>query len=150
MQEKKIATSVDLLINVGQYEHIQITKYAETKIEYNSKEDMVAKEDQLTTELVDDIIRTMRGIPERLGKKTTAVSAIEERIQKKIPEWLNNSTEAPNLARKKFEDNQAKESALREEQKSDISELLGDNTKEDKSVDKSVEESAEDDLFKDM
>ena len=41
MEEKKIATSVDLLINVDRFEHLQITKYSEKKITYESQEEMV-------------------------------------------------------------------------------------------------------------
>lgn len=123
--QKKIATSVDLLINVGQYEHLQITKYAETQIEYDSQEDMVKKEDQLTDELVQDVIRTMRGLPEKLGKKTEAVSAIEEKIIKKIPGWLENNP-VPNLAAKKFEEAQGKESARVDAKKESTKEASAD------------------------
>jgi len=97
MMEKKIATSVDVLINVAQWEHLQITKYAEKKITYENEEDMVKQEDQLTDELVKDIIRTMRSLPDKLGKKTNAVASIEEKIQKKIPTWLEEGAE-PNIA----------------------------------------------------
>ena len=103
MEQKKIATSVDVLINVGAYEHIQITKYAEKSISYNSKEEMLQKEDELTNELVADVVRTMRSMPEKLGKKTTANIEIESKIAKKVPEWLNGNVE-PNIA------NQAKTS----------------------------------------
>jgi len=107
MQEKKVATSIDILINVGQFEHIQITKYAEKKITYESSEEMVKKEDEVTSELASDIIRTMRALPDKLGKKTNAVELIEEKIQKRIPDWLANNP-IPNLAKDKFVENQAK------------------------------------------
>jgi len=97
MEEKKIATSIDILVNVDRFEHIQITKYAEKKITYESQEDMIRKEDQLTDELVKDIIRTMRAMPDKLGKKTNAVATIEEKIGKKIPSWLEEGGE-PNIA----------------------------------------------------
>ena len=97
MEEKKIATSVDIIINLGNYEHIQITKYAEKKIAYTNAEDMVKQEDQLTQELTSDIIRTMRALPSKLGKTTTANIAVEEKIAKKIPEWLLDNVE-PNIA----------------------------------------------------
>ena len=97
MEEKKIATSVDVLINVGSFEHLQITKYAEKKITYETPEEMIQKEDQLTDELVKDVIRTMRSMPDKLGKKTDAVTKIEEKINKKIPTWLEEGSE-PNIA----------------------------------------------------
>lgn len=97
MEEKKIATAVDILINVDRFEHIQITKYAEKKIVYENSEEMVKKEDQLTDELVKDILRTMRSMPDKLGKKTDAVSNIEEKIVKKMPTWLEEGV-VPNIA----------------------------------------------------
>lgn len=97
MEQKKIATSVDVLINVGAYEHLQITKYAERSISYSSKEEMLEQEDALTNEVVADLIRSMRSMPEKLGKKTTANIEIEAKIAKKVPEWLNGNVE-PNIA----------------------------------------------------
>lgn len=114
MEEKKIATSVDLLINVDRFEHLQITKYSEKKITYESQEEMIQKEDQLTDELVKDMIRTMRSMPnklskvstEKLEKITTSITAIEDKISKKIPAWLEEGIE-PNIA------NKAKENAVK-------------------------------------
>ena len=117
MEEKKIATSVDILINVGNYEHIQITKYAEKKITYTSAEDMIKQEDQLTEELTSDIVRSMRALPNRLGKKTTAHTEIEEKITKKVPEWLLDNVE-PNIANNaKTQNDKNKAKANIEEQK---------------------------------
>lgn len=97
MEEKKIATAIDVLINVDRFEHIQVTKYSEKKITYESNEEMIRKEDELTAELVSDIVRTMRALPNQLGKKTEAVAKIENKIQKRIPEWLENGAD-PNIA----------------------------------------------------
>ena len=125
MEEKKIATSIDVLINVSQFEHIQITKYAEKKIAYSSQEDMVEKEDNLTSELVNDIIRTMRSLPDRLGKKTEAIKNIEEKIQKKIPSWLeeNPVPNIANLAKDKYERNISNANAKIEQKKPIAKEL---------------------------
>ena len=128
MEEKKIATSVDILINVGSYEHIQITKYAEKKITYSSPEDMIKQEDLLTEELTNDIIRTMRALPNKLGKKTSANTAIEEKISKKIPEWMQNNIE-PNIAnnaKTQHDKNKANASAKVVEAKEDIKEDFAD------------------------
>ena len=113
MEQKKIATSVEIMIHVGQFEHIKINKYGEKNIEYSSKEDMVKQEDSLTEELVTDIIRTMRSLPDRLGKKTDAVRNIEEKIEKRMPEWLSNNNE-PNIAKKTYEANKIKDNAEQE------------------------------------
>lgn len=122
--KKKISEAINVHINLGergQYEHIALTKYAEVEIEFDSPEEMKKKEDQLTDELVDNLIRNMRRIPERLGKTTTAVQEIEEKIEKRIPEWLAGQTE-PNLARKKHEGVIAKQVGNKADQETRIAE----------------------------
>ena len=91
MSKKRIAETINVRINVGNFQHIDITKYAEKEIEYNSQEEMIKKEDELTDELLDNLIRNMRTIPEKLGKKTNAVVEFEGAVQKKIPEWLEKN-----------------------------------------------------------
>lgn len=99
MEEKKIATSVEVLIRVADFESIRIAKYGEKKITYESPEEMVKKENELNAELVDDLVRNMRSLPEKLGKKSASpVTAIEDKIVRKIPEWLANNP-VPNLAK---------------------------------------------------
>jgi hypothetical protein len=95
--EKKISECINVRINVGNYQHIDISKYAEKTISYSDNEDMVHQEDQLTQELLDNLIRNMRTIPERLGKKTDPVPPFEDSIKKAIPEWLANGP-VPNIA----------------------------------------------------
>lgn len=95
--DKKIATSLEVLIKVAQYESIRLTKYGETKIEYSSKEEMIQKENQLQAEVMDDLLRSMRALPNQIGKSANAVVEIEEKIQKRIPEWLEKGAE-PNIA----------------------------------------------------
>jgi len=147
MEQKKIATSVEIMIHVGQFEHIKINKYGEKNIEYGSKEDMIKQEDVLTEELTNDIIRTMRALPGRLGKKTDSVTEIEEKIAKRIPEWLQAGSE-PNIAKKTHENDKSKDNAEKEAKK----EALGaqSNTVVDKStLDKELDNIGydDDDLF---
>lgn len=109
MEEKKIATSVDILINIDRFEHLQVTKYAEKKITYESQEEMIRKEDQLTDELVQDVIRTINAIPAKFSSSPTPLSpekvdkiaatsnAIQDKISKKIPTWLTEGSD-PNIA----------------------------------------------------
>ena len=160
MEEKKIATSVDILINVGAYEHIQITKYAEKKITYENPEEMVQKEDLLTDELVKDILRTMRSIPDKLGKKTDAVAKIEEKIGKKMPTWLEEGSE-PNIANmaqknanKAIEEANAKkedDKEKKEENKAETENFLEGKQEEPKEEPKkeTKKETIDDDLFGD-
>jgi len=99
MEEKKVSTSIEILIRVADFESIRIAKYAEKKIIYESEEERIKKEDAADAELVGDIVRCMRGLPDKLGKKTIIpVAAIEDKIVKKIPEWLANNP-IPNLAK---------------------------------------------------
>ena len=97
MTEKRIAETINVRVNVGNYQHIEITKYAEKQISYETSEEMVQKEDELTNELLENLIRNMKKIPERLGKNTDAIAKVEEAINKGIPRWLEESPE-PNIA----------------------------------------------------
>ncbi len=42
--EKKIATALNVRINVGNYQHIELTKYAEQSISYDSEDEMIKPE----------------------------------------------------------------------------------------------------------
>jgi len=95
--EKKIATSVEVLIKVAQYESIRVTKYGESKIEYDSPDEMVKKENELNDQVIDDLIRSLKGVPEKFPKSSNCVVDIGEKIEKKIPEWLENGAE-PNIS----------------------------------------------------
>ena len=97
MSEKKIAECVKVLINLGNFSNIEIAKYAEKVITYETQEEMVQKEDELTVELVNNIVRNMKKIPEQLGKKTTAPEELTNKMIKAIPEWLTVAP-IPNLA----------------------------------------------------
>ena len=119
MESKKIAETINVRINIGNFQHIEISKYAEKEITYNDKQEMTDKEDALTQELLENIIRNMRTIPSRLGKKTEAVQDVEDKIQKAIPEWMINNEE-PNLAKKKNISGGAEVKANQEVQKKEI------------------------------
>jgi hypothetical protein len=97
MSEKKIAECVKVLINLGNYQNIEIAKYAEKVITYETEEEMIKKEDELTVELTNNMFRNMKKIPDQLGKKTEAPKDVEDRIKKIIPEWLT-AAPVPNLA----------------------------------------------------
>ena len=142
MEQKKIATSVEIMIHVGQFEHIKINKYGEKNIEYSTKEEMIKQEDVLTDELTNDIIRTMRALPGKLGKKTDAVTEIEEKIEKRMPEWLQAGSE-PNIAKKTYENNKSVDNAKKESSKT-----LDGNPVEDHDIfDETKAISDDEDLF---
>jgi len=134
--EKKIATAIDLLINVDRFEHIQVTKYAEAKIEYASEEERQQKEDQLTRETVDDIKRSLKLIVEGLQNKgAQPIEAIKEKVITKMPVWLESGADPniANLARKNYEKNTAvvisnneKTEVKRAEGSQEVSEIVGD------------------------
>ncbi len=97
MAKRKISECLNVRINVGNYQHIELTKYAEEEIEYSSKEDLVSKEDSLRDDLISSMIRSMKSIPERLGKGVESAQEVEQSIKKAIPEWLANG-HVPNIA----------------------------------------------------
>jgi len=97
MSTRKIAECINVRINVGNFQHIELTKYAEEEIEFSSNEERTKKEDALRDDLVVSLIRSMKAIPERLGKGIESAIQVEESIQKAIPEWLANSP-IPNIA----------------------------------------------------
>lgn len=97
MSKRKIASCINVRINVGNFQHIELVKYAEEEIEYSSAEERIAKEDDLRNDLVSDIIRSMKAIPERLGKGISEAIEVEESIKKAIPSWLEENP-IPNIA----------------------------------------------------
>jgi hypothetical protein len=97
--KKRIAETLNIRVNVGNYQHIELTKYAEKDIEYSDESDMKAQEDLMTDELLDNLIRNMKRIPERLGKKTDAVEKCIELVEGGIPKWLSEDP-VPNIANK--------------------------------------------------
>ena len=98
IKEKKIATGIDILVNVDRFEHIQISKYGEAKIEYSSDQERKDLEDQLTAETLEDGFRSLKIVTDVLGGKTVEpCQAIVEKIRKKIPMWLEDGPE-PNIA----------------------------------------------------
>ena len=120
--KKKIAESIEVRVSLPEkYEHIIMTKYAEKEIEYDSAEEMEKKESELNDELVDSLIRDMRALPARLGKKTEAVQEVEERIKGKLPDWLE-SEHVPNLAQKTHDRAVDSQQANKEKQEPKIGE----------------------------
>jgi len=103
---RKISECVNVRINVGNYQHIELTKYAEEEVTYETKEELQTFENDLTTDLVNSLVRSMRSVPKQLGKGVENAQEVEEAIVTAIPEWLANSP-LPNIA------NQAKKSNLK-------------------------------------
>ena len=96
--KRKIADCINIQINVGNYQHIAITKYAEEEIEYSSDQERKEKEDSLTASLVESVMRSMVSIPEKLKRGSSEAIEVEQSIRKAIPEWLT-SNPVPNIAK---------------------------------------------------
>ena len=97
MSKKRIISeSINIRINVGNFQHIEIIKQAQEEISYESEEDRIAQEEALTSDLVTSIVRSMRSVPEKLGKGVANAQEVEESIAKAIPAWLNEKV--PNIA----------------------------------------------------
>jgi len=152
MEKKKIAETINVRINVGNYQHIEISKYAEKEIEYDGKLDMEKQEDQLTEELLGNIIRNMRTIPGKLGKETTAVEEFEDRLTKTLPDFMKG-TQEPNLAKKSNIQSEAEEKSNADKKEAKVAETekvvenLVDESQEDKKEETVVETIDDDDLF---
>lgn len=156
MSERKISECISVRINVGNYQHIELTKYAEEKISYNSDEDRINQEDNLRDDLVASLVRSMKSIPEKLGKGAENAVEVEEAIKKAIPDWLENGP-VPNIANnaeKKHIQNTAEQKAHKEDLEDNLSEVLNEkiekpSEKEKPPEKKKAEVKAQDDLFND-
>lgn len=102
MAKRKIADCINVRINVGNYQHIELTKYAEEEIEYSTDLERTQKEESLRDDLVTSLIKSMKAIPERLNKGVQNAQEVEESIKKSIPAWLANGTVSniANMAKK--------------------------------------------------
>ena len=99
MRKKRIAEALNIRINLGNYQHVQLTKYVDEVIEFETEEQRLELEDKLNDELVCSMIKAMRATPKRLGTDLNgeAVQKVETAIKTAIPEWLENDP-IPNLA----------------------------------------------------
>lgn len=97
MSKRKIAECINVRINIGNYQHIELTKYAEEEIEFSSTKELTEKEDSLRNDLIASLTRSMKAIPERLGKGVENAVEVEETLKKAIPAWLENNP-VPNIS----------------------------------------------------
>jgi len=95
--KRKIADCVNIRIKVGDFEHIEVVKYAEEEIEYSDDKERIGKEDSLTNSLIESVMRSFIAIPERLKKGKTQAIEVEQKIIKAIPAWLAGDS-VPNIA----------------------------------------------------
>lgn len=158
MAQRKISECINVRINVGNYQHIELSKYAEETIEYSSKDDLIQKEDSLRDDLIASVIRSMKAIPERLGKGVEAAIEVEESIKKAIPSWLENGA-VPNIAnlpKKKNLQDASEQKANKDESVKNLAEVtekVVPEVKKEQVVAKvtnvTISQSANDDLFED-
>lgn len=95
---RKIAGSVNLRIRLGDWEHLEFVKYAEEQITYENDDERIAQEDKLHVDLMDLLMRSVKEGAKKLGMDGIAVAQeIEQKMQKRIPEWLEKG-EVPNIA----------------------------------------------------
>jgi len=97
MTQRKISECINLRINLGTSQHIELSKYAEEEIEFVDKADLIKKEDSLRDDLVASLRRSLEAIPEMLGHGKAEAVEIQESIQTAIPEWLEKGS-VPNIA----------------------------------------------------
>ena len=161
MAEKKIGTSIKALINVGNYQNIEIAKYAETTISYESEEEMVEQENQQTQELLDSLKRDLQKTPEELNNYEDKFEEFKGSVSTEMPKWLGEGS-VPNVAdpvkavKEKADAKKADELASQADAAKDFEDLISDEPKEEKAEEK-VEEKVEasgdsndlDDIFDD-
>jgi hypothetical protein len=97
MAKRKIADCINIRIRTGDYQHIEIVKYAEEEIEYSNDQERIDCENKLTNDLFENIMRSMKSIADKTGKGKSEVIEVEQAIAKAIPEWLSNDP-VPNIA----------------------------------------------------
>lgn len=97
MSTRKISECINIRINVGNYQHIELVKYAEEQIDYANEAERIQKEDQLRDDLVASMTRSMKAIPEKLGKGVANAIEVEQSIKKAVPEWMAQGG-VPNIA----------------------------------------------------
>jgi hypothetical protein len=160
MSEKKIGTCIKALINVGNYQNIEVAKYAETTISYDSAEEMVEKENQQTQELLASLKRDLQKTPEELCKYEDSVEAFTDSVSKEMPKWLGEGA-IPNIAnsakavKEKADSKKADELASKADAAQDFEALISDETtpaeKQEVPEENKVEEKTDDldDIFAD-
>lgn len=94
---RKIAECINVRINVGNYQHIELVKYSEETIEFDTDKERIEKENALRDDLVANLMRSMAEIPAKMGKGVAEAQAVEEAIKTKLPDWLANGP-VPNIA----------------------------------------------------
>lgn len=95
--KRRISSCVNVRIRAGDYQHIEVVKYAEEEVEYTSIEDLKAKEDALNDDVVDCLFRSLNSTAARLGQGKAQAIEVEETLSKAIPAWLANDP-VPNIA----------------------------------------------------
>jgi len=124
MTEKKIGTCIKVLVNVGNYQNIEIAKYAESTISYDSNEEMLAKEDLQTQELLSSLKRDMIKTPEELGRYEDKVEEFTDSVTREMPKWLGEGA-IPNVANKAKELKEKTDAKQEESQQSKAKAVAG-------------------------
>lgn len=153
MSTRKISECINIRINVGNYQHIELVKFAEEQIEFSTEAERIQKEDKLRDDLVAAMTRSMKAIPEKLGKGIDQAIEVEQSIKKAMPEWMAQGN-VPNIAnsakkielQKSADQKDAKDKAVAEASELDVKPTT--SSKEDKVKGKDDDVSQEE-LFED-
>lgn len=94
--KRKIAGSVNIRINLGNYSHVEVIKYAEQEIEFANDQERIEKEDALDKDVIENVYRSLKFSTEKIGKGEAVSAEVEETLKKTIPAWLENNP-IPNL-----------------------------------------------------
>ena len=99
MRKKRIASALNIRVNLGNYQHVQLTKYVDEVIEFDNDEQRVELEDRLHNELLTQMKKELEATPKhfKLGQDAEVIQKVEEAIATSIPAWLENDP-VPNIA----------------------------------------------------
>lgn len=136
---RKIAECVNVRINLGNWQHIELVKYAEEEISYSTESDRIEQENSLRDDLVQNLIRSMNEIPAKIGKGVAESQSVEELIKTKLPDWIKNGP-IPNIANnalKREVQVAAEQKNLKDKDQKNIDEAIGTERLDDAKSDKS-------------
>ena len=133
MKVTKIATSINTLINVDRFEHIEFSKYVEAEIEEG--EDISKANDEINLIASNFIKSLMEDFPSLISledEKSAAIKMMPQKVSKKMPDWLKNNS-VPNLAESSNRKVLAKNNNYiegKEEASADVDKLIGNDVNE--------------------
>ena len=84
MAQARVTKSIDITVNLGDYQNIKLHSGSETDIEFSSDEERTGQEAQIWQDLCSDLNAALRNCLEDLGKETDAPAAFAKTCREKL------------------------------------------------------------------